>query len=66
MTQMSRLEVRKDNLGATRLVTGPARAIKDGEILVRVERFALTANNVTYGVVGEKIGYWKFFPADKG
>ncbi|MEZ5920448.1 MAG: DUF2855 family protein [Parvularculaceae bacterium] len=66
MTQMSRLEVRKDNLGESRLVTGTAPALKEGEILVRVERFALTANNVTYGVVGEKIGYWKFFPAEEG
>ena len=29
---------------------------------MRVDRFALTANNITYGVVGERIGYWAFFP----
>jgi hypothetical protein len=37
-----------------------------GEALLRIERFAFTANNVTYGAVGEMIGYWKFFPAEPG
>ena len=37
--------------------------LKDGDILVSVERFAFTANNVTYGAAGDTIGYWKFFPA---
>ena len=39
----------------------------DGEILAKVDHFAFTANNVTYGVVGGRIGYWKFFPtAEEG
>lgn len=32
-------------------------------MLCRVESFALTANNVTYAVVGDLAGYWRFFPA---
>ena len=44
----------------------PAPTIADGEVLVRVERFAFTANNISYAVVGEKLGYWKFFPAEEG
>jgi hypothetical protein len=34
----------------------------DCEILLRVGHVGLTANNVTYGVIGDLIGYWKFFP----
>ena len=34
-----------------------------GEAILRVDRFALTANNITYGVAGDIIGYWQFFPA---
>jgi hypothetical protein len=41
-------------------------ALGSGEILVRITRFALTANNITYGAVGEMIGYWTFFPAAEG
>lgn len=43
-----------------------AAALRPGQVLVRVDRFAFTANNVTYGAVGELIGYWKFFPARDG
>ncbi len=39
--------------------------LADGEVMLEVERFALTANNITYGVYGDRIGYWRFFPADE-
>lgn len=66
MTTISTLEVRKDDLARTRVTERAAPALGEGEILVKVDRFALTANNITYGVVGEKIGYWKFFPSEEG
>jgi len=44
----------------------PDVALGEGEALLEVESFALTANNVTYGAVGDQIGYWKFFPAPEG
>jgi len=44
----------------------PQVALAEGEALLEVESFALTANNVTYGAVGDQIGYWKFFPAPAG
>jgi len=40
--------------------------LADGEVLVDVDRFAFTANNVTYGVVGDMMAYWTFFPAEAG
>lgn len=57
-------EVRKENLAENRITSIEAPDLAHGEILVRIDRFALTANNITYGVVGERIGYWKFFPVD--
>jgi len=38
--------------------------LQDGEVLLDLERFALTANNITYGVYGDRLGYWRFFPAE--
>jgi hypothetical protein len=35
-----------------------------GQVVLQVDRFALTANNITYGVAGDMIGYWQFFPAE--
>ncbi|MFS4494619.1 DUF2855 family protein [Maribacter sp. 2308TA10-17] len=36
--------------------------IEQGEVLVKIEKFAYTANNITYAVAGDMIGYWQFFP----
>jgi hypothetical protein len=55
--------VKRDELSECRLVSVPTPAIGPGETLLRVDRFALTANNITYGVTGDFIGYWQFFPA---
>jgi NADPH:quinone reductase-like Zn-dependent oxidoreductase len=59
-------EVRRDRLADTRVVTQPMPEPGPGEALLRVDAFALTANNITYGVAGDSIGYWQFFPAEGG
>ena len=59
------LEVRRDDLSTARLVTEPLPELDDGEALLKVERFALSANNVTYGALGDRLGYWRFFPASE-
>lgn len=38
-------------------------AIEPGQILVKVDRFAFTANNITYAELGDRLAYWRFFPA---
>ena len=38
-------------------------ALDAGQALLRLSRFSLTSNNVTYAAMGEGFGYWKFFPA---
>jgi hypothetical protein len=60
------LEVRRDDLRSTRLREAGAPVAGDGEAVLRVSRFALTANNVTYAVFGDVMSYWRFFPADEG
>lgn len=35
----------------------------DGEVRLRVESFSVTANNITYAVIGDMFRYWDFFPA---
>lgn len=57
--------VRRDDLGKTRLHSETVEAA-DGEVLVRVERFAFTTNNVTYAQLGETLRYWDFWPAPEG
>lgn len=56
-TDLSRTEVRP-------LPAPDTVVLEDGEVMLEMERFALTANNITYGVYGDRLGYWRFFPAE--
>lgn len=57
-------QVQKNDLAKTQIITpdNPIPEITDGEILTRVEKFGFSANNITYGVAGDTLGYWQFFP----
>jgi hypothetical protein len=55
--------VQRDDLTNTTLSEVAPLAAASGEVIISVDRFALTANNITYGVAGDIIGYWNFFPA---
>ncbi len=57
-----RLLVNRKELRETRVVEAERPEIADGQALLRVERFGLTANNVTYAAFGEAMRYWEFFP----
>ena len=43
-----------------------AAALPDDALLVKVTRFAFTANNITYAVLGDHLKYWQLFPAPEG
>ena len=57
------LVVRQDQLSETRVQTDDSAALVGGQVRVRVDRFALTANNITYAAMGDLMNYWKFFPS---
>ena len=59
------VEVHREDHAQTRVVDGPGHDIGEGEALLRVDTFALTANNVTYAVLGDFLQYWKFFPGSE-
>ena len=56
------LQVRKDKLTETRLVTTEDAPLAPGQVRVRVEHFALTSNNITYAAFGDAMSYWQFWP----
>jgi len=41
-------------------------ALPNEALLVKVTRFAFTANNITYAVLGDQLKYWQLFPAPDG
>lgn len=58
--------VRKDALHETRVAPAADPTLAPGQILAAVDRFALTANNVTYAVFGDMMQYWQFYPGPDG
>jgi hypothetical protein len=56
--------VARADLAKSVLVDGPVPDLADGEALLRVDRVGVTANNVTYAVLGDSMRYWEFFPPE--
>ena len=62
---MKEFQTLKSDITKTRIFEGEIDldVIDEDEIIVRVETFSFTANNISYGVAGDTLGYWLFFPA---
>lgn len=58
--------VRKDALHETRIAPAGDVALASGQVLAAIDRFAFTANNVTYAVFGDMMQYWQFYPGPEG
>src|SRR6476660_6087266 len=58
--------VKRDDLRECRISESDVPELEPGQALLRVDSFGLTANNVTYAVMGETMSYWDFFPASDG
>ena len=65
---MSEFQINRGDYTHVRVVEthSSERDVNEGEVLVKIDRFAFTANNMTYAVVGDKLGYWQFFPPSGG
>jgi hypothetical protein len=63
MTTAWALEVSRSDLADTALHELDVPEPGDGEAVLRADRVGLTANNVTYAVLGKSFRYWDFFPA---
>ena len=58
------LLVDRSDLSHTELVDAADVDPGDGQVVLRVDRVGMTANNVTYAVFGDAMQYWDFFPAE--
>ncbi len=45
--------------------TTAQQPLATGEVRLRVDRFALTSNNITYAAFGDAMNYWQFFPTSQ-
>ena len=54
--------VQKDKIQQAQLRDVPDAPLADGHVRIRIDRFALTSNNITYAAFGDAMNYWNFFP----
>lgn len=58
-------DVDRHDLHHTRFVGGaPPADLPVDHVLLMIESFAFTANNITYAVAGDMLDYWGFFPTN--
>ena len=62
MTMLTCLLTDKTALHHTRVHQAALPPLQSGEALLRIDRVALTTNNITYAAFGDAMNYWGFFP----
>jgi hypothetical protein len=58
----TRLLTHKTALSESKIEQAPLAPLADGEAILKIDRVAVTTNNVTYAVFGDAMQYWNFFP----
>ncbi len=66
--QRTCLRIQKDDIHNTSLEEENLSALQDNQVLIKVDAFGLSSNNITYVALGDTFGYWGFFSnhGDKG
>jgi hypothetical protein len=60
---VQRILTSKSDPAVGRLDTEPAAPLAEGQVRLAVRRIALTTNNITYALFGDRMQYWQFFPS---
>jgi hypothetical protein len=60
------LLVNRSDFRDCRIAAADRPELEAGQALLRVDEFGLSANNVTYAMLGDAMSYWDFFPAPGG
>ena len=58
------VQVNRGDLTQSGIVQQDPPLLADGWVRLAIDSFSVTANNVTYAVVGDAFGYWNFFPGE--
>lgn len=61
---MQRFEVNRQEYSNWRVADYQPSTLREGEVRLAIDFFSFTANNMTYAVAGDFLGYWKFFPVN--
>jgi len=59
---MTRLLMNRKRFEDLKTDTASVPKARDGEVVLALDRFSLTVNNLTYATFGDALRYWDFFP----
>lgn len=67
-TSSWQINVNRSDLARSEIVAGVDLDVelRENQALLAVDSYAMTANNITYAVMGEAMSYWNFFPTGEG
>ena len=59
--------INKSDITDTKIIREAQSAhLEKGQVLLKLDRFGLSSNNLTYAAFGESFEYWSFFPTQRG
>jgi len=67
MSKISSIKINRGDISQTQVFDFPLPSLEDmadNTVLMKVDIFSLSSNNITYAVTGESLKYWNFFPVD--
>jgi hypothetical protein len=62
-THYQTLDMKRASIGEAQIGPHDHGTVEDGDVILAIKRFSLTANNVTYAMFGDMMAYWNFFPS---
>ena len=68
MSTISAVKINRGNISKTQVINykmPTADDMADGSVLLKLDIFSLSSNNITYAVTGNSLKYWGFFPIDE-
>ncbi|QFU76183.1 DUF2855 family protein [Halioglobus maricola] len=63
MSELQSFLINREEFADTRWEDTEVPSPGEGQVLLAIDSFALTANNITYAAFGDALQYWAFFPA---
>lgn len=65
---ITQIQINKSDLSLlkTRQLEVETDSLRENQIVLKVESFGFSANNITYALFGDTMGYWGFFAGEEG
>jgi len=66
---LNAIKINRKKVGQSEIISSTLPSqdeLADDTVLLKLDIFGLSTNNITYAVLGDTMGYWNFFPKGEG